>query len=114
MLRLGLGDIHAPTPLERRATLVLDIDHADEETIAQHTNTNDALLTYSSQDGSDCDEFESANEVHSSEGFQSATDDDHNSDSDSKDNQTNAYNDSWAIFHPKINPNKYPLVGPCK
>ena len=26
LLKLGLGDIHAPTPLERRATLILDID----------------------------------------------------------------------------------------
>ena len=93
LLRLGLGDIHAPTPLERRATLVLDIDHGDEETIAQHTNTNDALIAYTSQDDTDFDEFESANEVNSSEGFESATDDDHNSGSDSKDSQTNAYNE---------------------
>ena len=102
--RMDLGDVQAPTPLQRRSTLILDDGHEDEETIVHHHNDDQHLLVpYHSQNDSDDDDFESANEVYSSEHFESATDDDHDSNGNDSADNPNPYNESWAIFHPALN-----------
>ena len=101
---MNLGDVQAPTPLQRRSTLILDDGHEDEETIVHHHNDDQHLLVpYHSQNDSDDDDFESANEVYSSEHFESATDDDHDSNGNDSIDNPNSYNESWAIFHPALN-----------
>ena len=41
---MNLGDVQAPTPLQRRSTLILDDGHEDEETIVHHHNDDQHLF----------------------------------------------------------------------